>query len=166
MSWKRNPYKHLYQWIIHLKDEGYSHERIMEAFEKCPATMMDTANENEVKLADVIIRHALGKADDSEIEEYCFSTEIIDFEKYTECTEGYLFLAKTPETEEDFYFLVEKEVLGNVSSIEEVSKILTTNKDEVRNLILYKSHTQSPYGVSGMPFEVAKAKLTWRDFNS
>lgn len=166
MSWKRNPYIHLYDWITGLRDQGYNHEQIMKAFETCPATMMDINDEQQVKLADVIIRHALGQASDHEIEKYCFPTEVSGFEPFGECSEGFVFLAKTPEREDDFYFLVEQTAIEGSPSLEDINNLLLNNEKQVCNLVLYKAHTQHPYGVSNMPFEAAQAKLTWRDFSS
>lgn len=164
MSWKRNPYKYLYTWILGLREQGYSHEQIMKAFETCPSTNMDSSNAEQVKLADIIIRHALGEASDLEIEAYSHPTEVLGFEPFAECSEGFVFLALTPDGEKDIHFLVEKTALGESSSIEKVFEALSGNKNNVCKLILYKAHTQHPYGVSNMPFEVAAAKLTWRDF--
>jgi hypothetical protein len=164
MSWKRNPYKYLYTWIIGLRDQGYTHDQIMKAFKTCPSTIMDSSNAEQVKLADIIIRHALGQASDQEIEPYSHPTEVLSFKPFGECTEGFVFLANTPDGEDDIYFLVEKNALGENSSIEAVFEALSSNESNACNLVLYKAHTQNPYGVSNMPFEVAAAKLTWRDF--
>lgn len=164
MGWKKNPYKHLYAWIIGLRDQGYTHDQIMKAFETCPSTNMDSSNAEQVKLADIIIRHALGEASDQEIEPYSHPTQVLSFEPFGECAEGFVFLANTPDGENDIHFLVEKTALGDNSSIEKVFEVLSNNKINTCNLILYKAHTQHPYGVSNMPFEVAAAKLTWQDF--
>lgn len=166
MSWKRNPYKYLYEWIQGLRDQGYNHDQILKAFETNQATRMNPDDVDQVTLADVIIRHALGEAADSEIEKYCTPTDVEDFEVVGECHEGYAFKARTPDNEDDFYFLVDKNAVSTAESIEDINFILEQQKDRVCNLVLYKSHIQHPYGVSNMPFEVAKAKLTWRDFSS
>jgi|GEM_PF-5272003 len=166
MSWKRNPYEYLYGWIVGMRDEGFDHEQIMEAFKTCPTTKMDANDQDQLKLADVIIRHALGQASDQEIEMYCHPTEVIGFKQIGKCAEGYIFMAHTTEDEDDFHFLVEEDAIDGASSLDEVRNVLMRFEEQVCRLLLYKSHTQSPYGVTGMSFQTAAAKLTWRDFSS
>lgn len=161
---RHNPFKYLYQWIQSLKDEGYSLKEILSAFETNPTTIMDKQNHEEVSLASVIIRHALGQIPDSEIAPYCHPTRVLDFEPVKELSEGFLFLAITPENEENIHFLVDRNVLEVPDSITKIQTFLNIKRSDSCDLILKKIHTSNPWEISDSEVKVASAKLTWRDF--
>jgi hypothetical protein len=163
MSWKKNNRKDVYEWIVDLNNQGKSESEILNVFEQS-RFKVDLTDEKQVAFAKSTIRHALGKATDSEKDALFPPSKIIGFSVYDECSEGYLFQAETPDIKDDFYFLVDKNAINDVSTIEDVYKLLNEYKERVCELLFFKVHTQHPFEVSCMPFECAKAKFTAQDF--
>jgi len=61
MGWKRNPWTHLYEWVRFMSQEGFDEARMLKAFEINDATKMDPSKPEDVALAKVIIKDALGE---------------------------------------------------------------------------------------------------------
>lgn len=162
MGWKRNPWAHLYPWIISLRREGYNLERILHAFEVNPSIQMDPNNIDSVNLATLLIKDALGELPPDEIDKHIFPSEVLSFSPAFEVAEGYVFNAHTPDGEDDFLFLVEPFAFIDVKSIDDVMQRLCKARNSVNQLVLFKYHTQSPYGLSGKE-ELANAKIFFED---
>ncbi|MFT5849153.1 hypothetical protein [Psychroserpens sp.] len=164
MSLKKNNVIEIHERIVDLNNQGKSESEILNVFEQPPFNM-NVNDEGQVEDTKFEIRHALGKATDIEIEAHSPQLQIFDFSVYDECEEGYLFQVETQNTKDDFYFLVDKHAINGASTIEGVYKFLNEKKEQVCKLLLLKVQSQHPFGVSCMPFESAKAKLTAQDFS-
>lgn len=161
MGWKRNPWSYLYDWIRGLDQIGYDQEKMLEAFEAMPYTRLDRRNPAEVEFAMVLINDALGKLPHGEIDKYILPSDVIGFSPSHEESEGYVFSAHTPEGEEDFFFLVEKDVFPKATSIEQVMAELAMKSAIVNKLVLQRYHTRHPYELDN--HKVAHAKLSAGD---
>jgi len=162
MGWKRNPWIHLYQWIKYMKQEGMDEGQMLKAFETCPATKMDPNNQEEITFAKILINDALGKLQSNEIDKYILPSEVVGFKPSIITSEGYVFEAITPSDEENFLFLVDKDVFKDAKNIDEVAKRLSEKSAQICELVLYRFHTRNPYGLSGTT-KVAMARISKDD---
>jgi hypothetical protein len=154
-NFRRNRFEWLYEWIVGLHEQGWDEERILQAFETCPATHIDLSNEKEVSLAKAIIGHAVGRTDGKELEAYLPPIDVLDIKWLKTVTEGYLFQAICPDSAENFYFLIESSL-----SEKQLSRLVSTHKDVLCKRVLVAAHTQHPYQVSDSEIQIAACRLT------
>lgn len=152
-----------------MRDENFSLEEILKAFETAPMTRMDPQDLEQYELAKIIIRHALGEIPDSEIAPFCSPTQVTNIKPIAKFSEGYLFKAETDLEDEGFTVWIDNNVSTTASSIEDIETFLAEDIRNICQLIQMKAHTEHPYELpeeakllSGST--VAKVKLTWRDF--
>lgn len=161
MGWKRNPWSYLYDWIRGLQQAGYDQEKMLEAFEVMPYTKLDRTNPAEVEFALVLINDALGKLPYGEIDKYILPSDVIGFSPAYDDSEGYVFNAHTPDGEEDFLFLVEKNVFHDAKDIDQVMAKLAMKSAIVNKLVLQRFHTRHPYQLGNG--KIANAKISAGD---
>ncbi|MGA7157752.1 MAG: hypothetical protein WBY53_12935 [Acidobacteriaceae bacterium] len=138
-SFRRNRFEYLYEWIRFCHQQGYDEEGILKAFETNPATSLQPGDEKGIKLAKVIIQHALGKSDGKELESYLPPIEVLDV-KYLKLTdEGHLCQATHPDG--DFVFLISLDV-----SLADVKSALSNHKVAMCKFTLVAAHYRNPQG--------------------
>jgi hypothetical protein len=138
-SFRRNRFEYLYKWIQSLYQEGYDEEGILKAFETNPATSLQPGDEKAVRLAKVIIQHALGKSDGKELEAYLPPVEVLDVKYLKPTDEGHLCQAACPDG--DFTFLISLDV-----PIAQVKSTLTNHKAAMCKFTLVAAHCRNPQG--------------------
>ncbi len=161
MGWKRNPWSYLYDWIRFLEESGFDLDAKLKAFEVNQATRLDRNNPKEVEFAKVLIKDALGQLPAGEIDKYIFPSDVVGFSPAFEDSEGYVFTAHTPEGEEDFLFLVDRNAFPSDKSLEQVTLKLAKNGAYVNKLVLQRFHTRPPYQLGDG--KIACAKIDFGD---
>ena len=106
-SFRANRYEWLYPWVRSLAGQGFDEERILGAFSTYQGVKLDLANDADVKLARIIIKHALGLSDGKELEAYLPPVDVLDVKFLKQTDEGWaLCQASCSNSDEDFTFLV------------------------------------------------------------
>lgn len=138
-SFRKNRFEYLYEWIRFCHQQGLDEEEILKAFETNPATSLQPGDEKGVKLAKVIIRHALGKSDGKELESYLPPIEVLDVKYLKPTDEGHLCQATHPDGE--FTFLIGLDV-----PVAQVKSALINHKAAMCQLTLVAAHCRNPQG--------------------
>ena len=161
MGWKYNPWSYLYDWIRGLERIGYDMDQMLSAFEVMPYTKLDRNNEKEVSFAKVLINDALGKLSPGEIDKYILPSDVIGFSPAYDDSEGFVFNAHTPQGEDDFLFVVEKDAFPAAKNIDDVMARLAMKSAIVNKLVHQRYHTCSPYQLGSN--DIARAKISKSD---
>jgi hypothetical protein len=161
-SFRRNRFEYLYGWIRSCYQEGHDEEWILKAFETNPATSLQPGDEEGIKLAKIIIQHALGKSDGKELEAYLSPVEVLDVKYLKPTDEGHLCQATCPDG--DFTFLISLDVPAT-----QVKSALTNHKATMCAFALVAAHYRYPQGYtdpdSPGKSPAAKFRLTRDDVN-
>jgi hypothetical protein len=169
-SFRANRFEWLYEWIRGLPPQGYDEEQILQAFTTNPATRLDLADDAAVKLARIIIRHALGQCDGAELEAYLPPVEVLDVRFIKATEKGYLCQATCADSSEDFKFLVSLDVPEKT-----LKYVVADRKSAMCKFVLVAAHRRNPQGYDDPDIPppatgaysppVAAFKLTLGDIN-
>ncbi|WP_336658258.1 hypothetical protein [Leclercia adecarboxylata] len=138
-------------------------EKMLSAFETMPYTKLDRSNEKEVEFAKILINDALGKLPPGEIDKYILPSDVIGFSPAFVDSAGFVFTAHTPEGEDDFLFLVDRDVFPAAENIDDVMAKLASKSAIVTRLVHQRFHTRYPYGLGAGNNVVASARISKED---
>lgn len=166
-----NPYEHLYKWIRFMRDENFSFDRMLKAFETCVATKMDPNDPDQVELAKIIIKHALGDVPDAAMAPFCSPSAVLNLIPIEEFSAGYLFQAKTDQEDDSFIVWVDRNISTEVNKLDEVETMINNDLQRICQIVRMKAHTSHKHEIPNEPSEVlsqryAQVRLTWRDIKT
>jgi len=136
---RANRFQWLYEWIQGLPQQGFDEDRILQAFSTNKSINLDLDDPAAVKLARIIIRHALGESDGKELEAYLPPVEVLDVKYLKPTDEGYLCQAFCADSKEDFIFLVSLEVAEKT-----LKYVLADRKAALCKFVLIAAHQRYP----------------------
>ena len=140
-SFRTNRFEWLYEWIRGLRQQNYNEEQILGAFATYAGTRLDLNDDAAVKLARIIIRHALGLSDGKELEAYLPPFEVLDASYLKRTPDGYLCQATCPDSRDDFTFLIDIELPEK-----ELKAVFAERKPALCRLALVAAHQRYPQG--------------------
>jgi len=138
-SFRANRFEWLYPWIRGLAEQGYDEDRIVDAFSIYEGVKLDLKNDKDVRLARIIIQHALGQSDGKELEAYLPPVDVLDVKILKPTDDGWLLCqAMCSNSDEDFTFLA--------SGVEEkkLRYVFADHKAALCKLVLFAAHQRSP----------------------